>query len=72
MSRKITKEENEKLFEFCKRHYVYHYDLQIELVDHLASAIEEQWKTDSELGFDEALKKSFGKFGISGFSKEVV
>ncbi len=69
MSRKITKEENEKLFEFCKRHYVYYYDLQIELVDHLASAIEEQWENNPKLSFEEALKKTFGKFGISGFSK---
>ncbi|MCF6356369.1 MAG: hypothetical protein L3J54_01060 [Draconibacterium sp.] len=69
MNRKITEEETKQLFLFCRKRYVYHYDLQIELVDHLASAIEEQWKTDSELTFNEALKKSFAKFGIYGFSK---
>ncbi len=69
MNRIITVEENRKLFEFCHKHFVYHYDLQVELVDHLASSIEEQWRTDSELSFDEALHKIFKKFGVYGFSK---
>lgn len=69
MNRKITAEETEELFHFCHQHFVYHYDLQIELVDHLASAIEEQWETNSDLTFEEGLFKSFRKFGITGFSK---
>ncbi len=69
MNRKITAEETEKLFQFCHQHFVYHYDLQIELVDHLASAVEEQWETDSDLTFEEGLYRSFRKFGITGFSK---
>jgi hypothetical protein len=35
MNRTITPEETEKLFAFCRQHFVYHYDLQVELVDHL-------------------------------------
>lgn len=69
MNRTITEEQTEQLFQFCRRHYVYHYDIQIELVDHLASAIEEQWKQNPELSFDQGLKNSFKKFGIYGFSK---
>lgn len=69
MRRSITQEEVQSLFEFCRKHYVYHYDLQVELVDHLASSIEEQWETNTELSFDEALHKTFRKFGITGFSK---
>ena len=69
MNRQITQEETDQLFQFCRRHYVYHYDVQIELVDHLASAIEEQWEQNPELSFDEGLKNSFKKFGIYGFSK---
>ena len=69
MSRTITAEETKKLFEFCRNHFVNYYDVQIELVDHLASAIEELWKTDADLSFDEALKSTFKKFGIYGFSK---
>jgi hypothetical protein len=69
MNRKITPEETKELFLFCHKHYVYHYDLQIELVDHLASAIEEQWEKNPDLAFEKALRSSFGKFGITGFSK---
>jgi hypothetical protein len=69
MNRQITNEETDQLFQFCRRHYVYHYDVQVELVDHLASAIEEQWEENPELSFDEGLKNSFKKFGIYGFSK---
>lgn len=69
MNRTITPEETEKLFEFCRLHYVYHYDLQVEMVDHLASAIEEQWEMNPEFSFQEGLNNSFRKFGITGFSK---
>ncbi len=69
MNQKITTEETEKLFQFCHQHFVYHYDLQIELVDHLASAIEEQWEINPDLTFEEGIFKSFRKFGITGFSK---
>jgi hypothetical protein len=69
MSRHITPEETNELFTFCKKHQIYHYDVQIELVDHMASAIEEQWEEDSELNFNIALKRTFSKFGIYGFSK---
>jgi hypothetical protein len=67
--RKLTSEQIEKLFGFCCEHYVNQYDLQIELVDHMASSIEEQWDDDPKLPFQEALNKTFGKFGIFGFSK---
>lgn len=67
--RKLTPEQIEGLFQFCRQHYVNQYDLQIELVDHIASSIEEQWESDPKLPFQEALNKTFGKFGIFGFSK---
>ncbi len=69
MKRTITSEETEKLFAFCRQHFVYHYDLQVELVDHLGSSIEEQWKENPEIPFNTALLNTFKKFGISGFSK---
>ncbi|WP_167614176.1 hypothetical protein [Maribellus sediminis] len=69
MNRTITNNETQFLFEFCRKHYVYHYDLQVELVDHLASSIEEQWQEKPELSFENALRNSFRKFGIHGFSK---
>lgn len=56
-------------FIFCYKHFVYHYDLQAELVDHLASSIEEQWETEPEIPIEEALHKTFKKFGFTDFSK---
>jgi len=69
MNKKLTEEQVEKLFEFCRDHYVPFYDLQVELVDHLASSIEEQWETQPDLPFEKALSITFKKFGVWGFSK---
>jgi hypothetical protein len=65
--RKISTEEYEQLFAFIKKHYVEYYDLQCELADHLANAIEEQWQNNPNLSFDDALQQEFKKFGIFGF-----
>jgi hypothetical protein len=69
MSKKISEDQVEKLFEFCRDHYVPFYDLQVELVDHMASAIEEQWESQPELPFEKALGITFKKFGVWGFNK---
>lgn len=66
--KKITPEQAEQLFAFTIKHYVEYYDLQNELTDHLANAIEERWKTEPNLNFDDALKQEFKKFGIFGFT----
>ena len=68
-ARKLTEEEVDRLFNFCTKHYVPEYDLQVELVDHLASGIEEQWVNDPAIPFPVALNKTFDGFGIFGFSK---
>jgi hypothetical protein len=41
------------------------YDLQSELVDHLANAIETQWQENPKLSFNEALNKD--QFSVFGF-----
>ena len=68
-TRKLTEEETERLFDFCRKHYIPEYDLQIELVDHLASGIEEQWQENPYRPLSVALNNTFDKFGIYGFSK---
>lgn len=65
--RKVTPEEVEKLYVFTRQHYVEYYDLQTELVDHLANAIEERWEENSSLKFQENLQIEFKKFGVFGF-----
>ncbi|MBT8297131.1 MAG: hypothetical protein KJO52_02275, partial [Maribacter sp.] len=46
---------------------VEHYDVQLELVDHLANGIEEQMAVKPKLSFKEALDLEFKKFGVFGF-----
>ena len=68
MRKKLTASEEETLFTFVKKHYVEYFDVQVELVDHLANDIEQQWEENPQLTFDKALDIAFKKFGIFGFS----
>lgn len=65
---KLSAEQINQLFDFTKKHYVEHYDVQVELVDHLANAIEDQWKENPNILFEDALQTEFKKFGIFGFT----
>ena len=64
---KLTPEQIERLYQFTRQHYVEYYDLQTELVDHLANSIENQWQENPKISFEEALQKEFKKFGVFGF-----
>jgi len=64
---KLTTDHIQNLYKFTRQHYVEYYDLQTELVDHLANAIEEQWQENPKLSFEEALQHEFKKFGVFGF-----
>jgi len=63
----LDKEHIDQLYTFTRQHYVEWYDLQSELVDHLANAIEVEWQQNPKLTFEEALDIEFKKFGIFGF-----
>lgn len=65
--RKLTPEQIENLFELCEFHNVSYYDIQIELVDHLASAIEALWETNPEISFEEAVFQVCEQFGVDPF-----
>ena len=69
---KLNKAQIDRLFEFCRKHYVRHYDLQIELVDHLAMAIEARMNAHPEIGFERALSEIYASFGKTGFRKIVL
>ncbi|MEC4113541.1 hypothetical protein [Myroides pelagicus] len=64
----LSTDQIQALHAFVKKHYVEYYDVEIELVDHLANDIENQWIEDETLSFDTALERAFKKFGIFGFS----
>jgi len=57
----------DSLFDFVKKHYVDYYDLQIELVDHLANDIEHIMSKQTNISFEEARDFAFKKFGVTGF-----
>src|SRR5690625_3246089 len=69
--RKVNQQEIERLYQFTRQHYVEYYDLQTELVDHLATGIEENWKENPELDFEKNLQKEFSKFGVFGFMETI-
>lgn len=67
----LSKLQIENLYHFTKQHYVVWYDLQSELVDHLANDIEHIWEKEPHLSFEQAKNKSFKKFGVFGFMEVV-
>jgi hypothetical protein len=64
---KLTENQIDELYTFTREHYVYFYDVQSELVDHLANDIEQIWLEKPKLSFEDARNASFKKFGIFGF-----
>src|SRR5690606_74958 len=66
--KRLSKQQIDQLFAFTKKHCVEFYDVQVELVDHLVNAIEEQWKENPTISFEDALQTEFKKFGIFGFT----
>jgi hypothetical protein len=68
---KLSQEEIEYLYLFTRKHHVVWYDLQTELVDHLANSIEEQWIKKPDLSFEIALNIVFSNFGRKGFKNVV-
>lgn len=68
-TKKLTNEEIDYLFTFIEQREVKYYDVQMELVDHFASAIEQRWEIEPVLSFDEALRKEYRQFDRYDFSQ---
>lgn len=64
----LTDQQIAELFRFCQKKFVHFYDLQVELVDHLAERIEEEMTANESLSFEEALQKVYAGFGLFGFA----
>jgi hypothetical protein len=65
----LTETQIDRLFDFCRHHNVLYYDLQVELVDHLANLVAAMMsKEGGGLRFDEALEKTYASFGKNGFA----
>ncbi|WP_299105458.1 hypothetical protein [uncultured Tenacibaculum sp.] len=67
----FTEQHIEQLYRFTRQHYVEHYDVQTELVDHLANDIEQILENQPNLTFEQARDASFKKFGVFGFMNVV-
>jgi magnesium-transporting ATPase (P-type) len=67
----LSEVEIDRLFDFVKSKYVRFIDLQYELVDHLASSIEDIQSTDPNVSFDKALQETYSRFPITGFSQYI-
>lgn len=68
---KLNETQIQQLYNFTRAHFVEHYDLQTELVDHLANDIESMWQENPKLSFEDAKNKAFNKFGIFGFMEPI-
>ena len=68
---KLNSQQIDQLYAFTRQHYVEWYDLQTELVDHLANDIESIWEENPKLTFNQVRNQSFKKFGIFGFNDVV-
>ncbi len=64
----LTNEQINTLFVFCEKHSIRYYDVQVELVDHLANAIEEKMEANKMLSFETALESVYADFGTMGFA----
>lgn len=67
--RPLTDAELDYLYQFCAKHYIRYYDVQIELVDHLANATEEMMLLQPALTFEAAVEAVYAGFGKTGFRK---
>ena len=64
---KLTPNQIQQLYKFTRQHYVEYYDVQTELVDHLANDIEQIWIEQPNLSFEQVRDIAFKKFGVFGF-----
>lgn len=71
MSQKLLSiEELDRLHDYLKRGQVIYYDLQIELVDQVASFIEAQWAINPEQSFETLSTLAFREIPVFAIAKE--
>ena len=59
----LSNEQIEKLFSFCRKHYIHYYEVQAEIVDHFADAIEKDIADNPSVSFEQALDRVYNNFG---------
>jgi len=64
----IQQEQVDEIIAFCEAKGVSYYDVQVELVDHIADSIEELQKSNPTLPFSDALELAGKQFGNEEFT----
>ncbi|BDD07883.1 hypothetical protein FUAX_03150 [Fulvitalea axinellae] len=65
----LTDEQIQKIRRFISSRGFTQIDLQDEIIDHVASSVEEKLEANPELDFDKAVKETHATFGVMGFSE---
>ena len=66
--KKLDKTQIDYIKSYILKKGVRYVDVQMEILDHVASAVEERMSVNETLTLDEALKEVHQSFGIFGFS----
>ena len=64
---KLSKEQLSAIKSFISKRGITYLDIQMEILDHVASAVEDRMGVNSNLSFEDALKQTHASFGIFGF-----
>ena len=68
--KQLNKFEIQQIFQFMEKNGVKYYDVQLEMVDHFASEIEQNWAHyPSHFTFEHKLLNVYSKIGQNGFNK---
>lgn len=65
----LNKEQLNEIKTFISKNGIKYLDVQMEILDHVASGIEERMAANMKLTFEEALKQTHASFGIFGFGR---
>lgn len=65
---KLTLQQIGEIKNFIQSRGITYLDVQMEVLDHVASAVEERMTADAQLEFKDALKQTHTSFGVFGFS----
>lgn len=64
---KLNKQQILRIRDFVSSHGIVYYDVQLEIIDHIACKVEELMTADPYLTFDEAIAQTHHSFGEAGF-----
>ncbi|NRB49590.1 MAG: hypothetical protein HRU41_18060 [Saprospiraceae bacterium] len=69
MEKQVSKLQLDTLVQFIKAKGVKHYDIQLEIADHFASAIEDEWQNNPDLVLEEEMVNLYQEFKDPKFKK---